>query len=305
MQSNIIDGKKLAADLNKETAKLISQAKQQSHITPTLAVILVGNDPASEVYVRNKETTAHLVGMNSLQFKFTAEISEEELLEKIKKLNSDANIHGILVQLPLPAHINSLAVISAIDPNKDVDGFHINNVGKLTIGDKTAIVPCTALACIEILKHIIANSNNSQKINSLVGLKVLVIGASNIVGLPVARMLLANGCTITIANRSTKDLKSACLNAEAIIVAAGSPKLLKADMINEGTIIIDVGINRIKIENGKTAIVGDVDFDAVSKVSSAITPVPGGVGPMTIACLLKNTMQCYQQMLANSNLTTQ
>lgn len=295
--TNIINGKEIAAQMRNEIAKEVSNLKQKFHITPTLAVILVGNDAASEIYVQNKEKAAHAVGMNSIQFKMAGDISESELIAKIKELNEDKKLHGILVQLPLPKHIDSKKVIHAIDYHKDVDGFHITNVGKLSIGEISgidkAMVPCTPLGCLHLLK--------SVKGNDLAGLKTLVIGSSNIVGRPLARLLMLESCTVTVANRATRNLKEECLNADAIICATGVAGLIKADMVKKDAMIIDVGINRISLPDGKNKLVGDVDFENVKEIVSAITPVPGGVGPMTIAYLLKNTLDCYLKLVNLNN----
>ena len=292
MIAEIIDGKKIAQEMQIDIAKQVSDIKKNYNITPTLAVILVGDDPASEVYVSNKEKTAHKVGMNSIQFKLSNDISESDLIAKINELNLDKKVHAILVQLPLPVHIDAKKIIHAIDFNKDVDGFHVINVGKLSIGEiegnNKAIVPCTPLASLHLLKK--ARGQN------LAGLKVLVIGSSNIVGRPLARLLMHEGCTVTIANRNTLDLKAECLNADAIIVAAGSPNLIKSNMVKKNAIIIDVGINRVITEAG-SKLVGDVDFEEVKKVAGHITPVPGGVGPMTISYLLKNTIECCLKLI--------
>jgi methylenetetrahydrofolate dehydrogenase (NADP+) / methenyltetrahydrofolate cyclohydrolase len=293
MTAKIINGKEIAAQMRQEISEQIKEIKSKFHVTPSLAVILVGNDPASEVYVGNKEKAAHAVGMNSIQFKLASDISESELILKIKELNEDKKIHGILVQLPLPKHINPRNVIRAIDYRKDVDGFNVINVGKLSVGDvegdDRALVPCTPLGCVYLLK--------SAKGSDLSGLKTLVVGSSNIVGRPLARLLMIEGCTVTIANRSTKDLKAECLQADVIFSAAGVPNLIKADMVKKDAVIIDVGINRVDAGNGKTKLVGDVDFDNVKNIASAITPVPGGVGPMTIAFLLKNTLDCCLKII--------
>jgi methylenetetrahydrofolate dehydrogenase (NADP+) / methenyltetrahydrofolate cyclohydrolase len=293
MTTKIINGKEIAAQMRQEISEQIKEIKSKFHVTPSLAVILVGNDPASEVYVGNKEKAAHAVGMNSIQFKLASDISESELILKIKELNEDKKIHGILVQLPLPKHINPRNVIRAIDYRKDVDGFNVINVGKLSVGDvegdDRALVPCTPLGCIYLLK--------TAKGSDLSGLKTLVVGSSNIVGRPLARLLMIEGCTVTIANRSTKDLKAECLQADVIFSAAGVPNLIKADMVKKDAVIIDVGINRVDAGNGKTKLVGDVDFDNVKNIASAITPVPGGVGPMTIAFLLKNTLDCCLKII--------
>ena len=296
MTAKIIDGKKVASELKLEIAGEVEEIKKKHKIIPTLAVILVGNDPASEVYVSNKEKAAHLVGMNSIQYKLAANTSEDDLIAKIKELNEDKKVHGILVQLPLPKHIDAKKVIWAIDYKKDVDGFNVINVGKLSVGDvegdDAAIIPCTPLGCVHLLKSI-AGSN-------LAGLKTLVIGTSNIVGRPLARLLMLENCTVTIANRSTKNLKAECLQADVIISATGVAGLIKEDMIKKDAIIIDVGINRIDLGNGKSKLVGDVEFESVKEVASAITPVPGGVGPMTIAYLLKNTLNVCRRSIKNS-----
>jgi len=295
MTAQIINGKEIAAEMKLDIALRVTEIKNKFHVTPTLAVILVGNDPASEVYVSNKEKAAHGVGMNSIQFKMAADISEEELVAKIEELNSDKKVHGILVQLPLPKHIESKKVIHAINHRKDVDGFHVINVGKLSIGEidgiDKAMVPCTPLGCVHLLK--------SAKGKDLAGLKTLIIGSSNIVGRPLARLLMLENCTIAVANRSTRDLKAECLQADVIISAAGVPGLIKAEMVKSGAVVIDVGINRVLTDEGKFRLVGDVDFENVKKVASAITPVPGGVGPMTIAYLLQNTLDCCLQQVSN------
>ncbi len=291
----IIDGKQIAADLKLEIAKEVEQIKAEHNIIPTLAVILVGNDTASEIYVSNKEKAAHLVGMNSILYKLASNISESDLLKKIDELNRDENVHGILVQLPLPKHIDSKKVIHTIDYKKDVDGFHVINVGKLSVGDikgkDAAIIPCTPLGSIHLLKSALGDN--------LKGLKALVIGTSNIVGRPLARLLMLEGCTITIANSNTRDLKAECLVADIILTATGVTGLIKADMVKEGVTIIDIGINRIDLGNGKTRLVGDVDFENVKEVAGFITPVPGGVGPMTIAYLLKNTLSVCLKNIKN------
>lgn len=295
MTAHIIDGKEIAAAMKREIASHVAEIKKKHHVTPTLAVILVGNDPASEVYVSNKEKAAHAVGMNSIQFKMAADISEADLIAKIEELNSDKKVHGILVQLPLPKHIDSKHVIRAINYRKDVDGFHVTNVGKLSVGEiegiEKAMIPCTPLGCLHLLK--------SVKGNDLSGLKTLIIGSSNIVGRPLARLLMLAGCTITVANRSTRDLKAECLQADVIISAAGTPGLILADMVKKGAVVIDVGINRVATLDGKSKLVGDVDFENVRKIASAITPVPGGVGPMTIAYLLQNTLDCCLKLTLN------
>lgn len=288
MTAKIIDGKKIANELLAELSKDVEKLKKNFNLNPVLAVILVGNDAASEVYVRNKKIAAESVGIGSVQHVLPENITENELISKIEELNRNPEIHGILVQLPLPAHIDSKKVIHAIDYRKDVDGFHLINVGKLSIGEvsgtEKAMIPCTPLGSLHLLK-----SSYSGK---LAGMKALVIGASNIVGRPLARLMMLEGCTVTVANRSTKDLKAECLLSDIIFCATGVINLLKADMVKPGAIIIDIGINRTSDSNGKSRIVGDVDYEDVKKVAGAITPVPGGVGPMTIAYLLKNTVEC-------------
>ncbi|MFM8186684.1 MAG: bifunctional 5,10-methylenetetrahydrofolate dehydrogenase/5,10-methenyltetrahydrofolate cyclohydrolase, partial [Alphaproteobacteria bacterium] len=282
-------------NLKLEIAKKVNEIKKEFKVTPTLAVILVGNDPASEVYVSNKEKSAHAVGMNSIQFKMSADISEADLIQKIEELNNDKKVHGILVQLPLPKHIDAKKIIHKIDYKKDVDGFHVINVGKLSIGEidgnDKAMIPCTPLGCIHLLKTV--------KGNNLAGLKTLVIGTSNIVGRPLTRLLMLESCTVTVANRSTKDLKAECLQADVIFSGAGVINLITKDMVKKNAVIIDIGINRIATENGKHKITGDVDFENVKTVASAITPVPGGVGPMTIAYLLQNTLDCCLKQILN------
>lgn len=293
MTAKIIDGKKIAHEMRNKIASQVSDIKKNYHITPTLAVILVGNDPASEVYVSNKEKSAHSTGMNSIQFKLSADISEADLIAKIEELNIDKNVHGILVQLPLPKHIDAKKVIHKINYNKDVDGFHVINVGKLSIGEiegsEKAMIPCTPLGSIHLLK--------SVKGNDLAGLKTLVIGSSNIVGRPLTRLLMLENCTVTVANSKTKNLKAECLQSDVIFSGAGVPNLITRDMVKEGAVIIDIGINRMAEGSGNSRIVGDVDFEAVKKIASAITPVPGGVGPMTIAYLLQNTLDCCLKLV--------
>jgi methylenetetrahydrofolate dehydrogenase (NADP+)/methenyltetrahydrofolate cyclohydrolase len=293
MSAQIINGKEIALQLRKNITSRVEDIKKKFNITPTLAVIMVGNDPASEVYVGNKEKSAHAVGMNSIQFKLSADISEAELIFKIEELNNDKNVHGILVQLPLPKHIDAKKVIHKINYNKDVDGFNVINVGKLSIGEvegvDKAMIPCTPMGCIHLLKFV--------KGDNLAGLKTLVIGSSNIVGRPLTRLLMLENCTVTVANSKTKDLKTECLQADVIFSGAGVPNLITKDMVKQGATIIDIGINRINIGEGKYKITGDVNFEEVKEVASAITPVPGGVGPMTIAYLLQNTLDCCLKLV--------
>ena len=276
----IIDGKKTASELREQLKKEIVQLKSTYNAVPGLTVILVGEDPASKIYVKNKEKFAKEVGMNSEVIRYSANLEEKELLNKIRELNKNDKVSGILVQLPLPKHIDKRKVIEAIDHGKDVDGFHPTNVGNLSSGYDCSI-PCTPLGCSLLLKKVEKNLN---------GKHAVVIGRSNLNGKPMTQLLLKENCTVTITHSKTKDLKSECLRADIIIAAVGIPKLVKGDWVKKGAIVIDVGIN--KTESG---IVGDVDFNEVSKVAKAITPVPGGVGPMTISCLLNNTVECFKK----------
>ena len=283
MTATRIDGKAFAASVREKVATHVARLKEAQGITPGLAVVLVGDDPASEVYVRSKGKQTVEVGMNSYEHKLPAETSEADLLALIEQLNADAAVHGILVQLPLPKHLNESLVINAIDPAKDVDGFHISNVGLLGTGQKS-MVPCTPLGCLMMLR---------EELGSLSGLDAVVIGRSNIVGKPMAQLLLGDSCTVTIAHSRTKDLSEVVRRADIVVAAVGRPNFVQGDWIKPGATVIDVGINRIPAPErgeGKTRLVGDVDFAAASEVAGAITPVPGGVGPMTIACLLANTL---------------
>ena len=280
----LIDGKKIAADLREKLKNEVLELKSKHNKVPGLTVILVGEDPASKIYVKNKEKFAKEVGINSDVLRYPADLKEEELLNKIEELNKDDNISGILVQLPLPKHIDKRKVIETIDHKKDVDGFHPINVGNLSSGYESSI-PCTPLGCSLLLKKIEKN---------LSGKHAVVIGRSNLNGKPMTQLLLKENCTVTITHSKTRDLKAECLRADIIIAAVGIPKLVKGDWVKKDAIVIDVGIN--KTEKG---IVGDVDFDEVSKVAKALTPVPGGVGPMTIACLLKNTIECFKRSQKN------
>ncbi len=280
-RGRIIDGKTLAGALRADVAGSVTRLKAEHGITPGLAVVLVGNDPASEVYVRSKGAQTVEAGMNSFEFRLAEESSEAELLGLIARLNDDPEVHGILVQLPLPAHLNSTLVINAIEPKKDVDGFHITNVGMVGTG-QDAIVPCTPRGCMIMLRQIYSDFR---------GKTALVIGHSNIVGKPMARLLLNADCTVMVAHKSSSNIPELARLADIVVVAAGVPGLVRGDWIKPGATVIDVGINRVPAaEAGKTRLVGDVDFASVSAVAGAITPVPGGVGPMTIACLLANTL---------------
>ena len=285
----IIDGKLTAKNVRKTLAKDVAAFVSKYQIRPNLTVILVGEDPASQVYVRNKVKQTEEVGMISNEIKLPASTSQQDLLTQLTKLNADDAVHGILVQLPLPKHIDEQAVISAIDPKKDVDGFHAMNSGKLFNGEQGALVPCTPQGCIILAKQYLGDD--------LAGKHAVVIGRSNIVGKPVAMLLLQENCTVTIAHSRTKDLAKVCLQADIIIAAVGIANFVKASWVKPSATIIDVGINRIVNDDGKAILVGDVDFSSVAEKCAAITPVPGGVGPMTIACLLVNTLKAAQQSL--------
>jgi len=280
MSATVIDGKAFAADVRARVAAHVAVLHDSHGITPGLAVVLVGEDPASQVYVRAKGKQTSEVGMASFEHKLAVDTDEATLLDLIDRLNADPKVHGILVQLPLPAHLNSDLVINRIDPAKDVDGFHISNVGLLGTGQK-AMVPCTPLGCLMLLR---------AHHGSLSGMNAVVIGRSNIVGKPMANLLLGDSCTVTIAHSRTRDLPGVVRQADIVIAAVGRPEMVTGDWIKPGATVIDVGINRIDAGEGKTRLVGDVDYASVAAVAGAITPVPGGVGPMTIACLLANTL---------------
>ena len=290
MTAKTIDGKAAAAELRKRVAKQVSELRANYDVQPGLAAILVGDDPASQVYIRNKERQTEEVGMASVGRRLPAETSEGALLSIIEELNHDPTVHGILVQLPLPKQIKSEAVISAISAEKDVDGFHPMNVAALSNG-KDGLVPCTPMGCTMLLK---------DQIGDLTGMEALVIGRSNIVGKPMAQLLLAENCTVTIAHSRTRDLDQKCRNADIVVAAVGIPKLVKGDWIKPGATLIDVGINRVSKNDGSTTyrLVGDIDYEEAVQAAGAITPVPGGVGPMTIACLLQNTVAaCKRQTI--------
>ena len=282
MTAAIIDGKAFAADIRARVAVEVARLKAAGAGVPGLAVVLVGEDPASQVYVRSKGRQTVEAGMASFEHRLEAGVSEAELLEVVSRLNADPAVHGILVQLPLPAHMNADAVIAAIDPAKDVDGFHISNVGLLATGQK-AMVPCTPLGCLMLLR---------AHHGSLAGMEAVVIGRSNIVGKPMAQLLLGDSCTVTVAHSRTRDLAAVVRRADIVVAAVGRPEMVTGTWVKPGATVIDVGINRIEAEGG-TRLVGDVDFAGVSQVAGAITPVPGGVGPMTIACLLANTLTAF------------
>ncbi|MDW4499498.1 bifunctional methylenetetrahydrofolate dehydrogenase/methenyltetrahydrofolate cyclohydrolase FolD [Sulfitobacter sp. D35] len=280
MTADIIDGKAFAAKVRGQVGEHVAKLKAEHGITPGLAVVLVGEDPASQVYVRSKGKMTVEVGMTSVERKLPADTSEEALLAVVNELNQAPEIHGILVQLPLPEHIDAELVINAIDPAKDVDGFHISNVGLLGTGQKS-MVPCTPLGCLMMLR---------DYHGSLSGMDAVVLGRSNIVGKPMAQLLLGDSCTVTIAHSRTKNLPEVVRRADIVVAAVGRPCMVPGDWIKPGATVIDVGINRVEKPEGGTRLVGDVDFDSCAEVAGAITPVPGGVGPMTIACLLANTL---------------
>ena len=280
----IIDGKKAAAELRGNLKKKVDELKSKYNAVPGLTVILVGEDAPSKIYVKNKEKSAIEVGLKSEVIRYPANLEEKVLLDKIKELNNDEKVSGILVQLPLPKHIDKRKVIEIIAHGKDVDGFHPINVGNLSSGYDSSI-PCTPLGCSLLLKQVEKN---------LSGKHAVVIGRSNLNGKPMTQLLLKENCTVTITHSKTKDLKTECLRADIIIAAVGIPKLVKGDWVKKGAIVIDVGINKTDV-----GLVGDVDFDDVSKVAKAVTPVPGGVGPMTIACLLNNTVECFKRAQLN------
>ena len=275
--AKIIDGKSIAADIRAEIAKEVLQLKQESKVIPGLAVILVGDDPASKLYVRNKIIACKAVGINSFEFYPPDHISEAQLINKIESLNMDNNIHGILVQLPLPKHINSVNIINAINPKKDVDGFTVSNFGKLVTA-QDCFIPCTPQGCLILIKTVVSD---------LRGLNALIVGRSNIVGKPMMHVLLQENCTVTIAHSYSKNLEELCKNADILVAALGKERFIKSEWIKPGSIVIDVGINYAEDKR----ITGDVEFDKTVNIAGAISPVPGGVGPMTVTCLLKNTVK--------------
>ncbi len=284
--TRIIDGKAHAARLTGEIAAEVTRLRDTRGLQPGLAVVLVGEDPASQVYVRNKGRQTLAAGMQSFEHKLPAEVSQAELLALVATLNADPAVHGILVQLPLPKHLDANAVIAAIDPNKDVDGLHVVNAGRLAAG-LPGLVPCTPLGCVLLLKDVLP---------SLAGLNAVVVGRSVLVGKPVAQLLLAENCTVTIAHSRTRDLPALCRTADILVAAIGRPAMIGGDSIKPGATVIDVGINRIETPEGKSRLVGDVDFAAAQGIAGRITPVPGGVGPMTIACLLRNTLTAARRI---------
>jgi methylenetetrahydrofolate dehydrogenase (NADP+)/methenyltetrahydrofolate cyclohydrolase len=289
MSARIIDGKTISADLRGKVADAVHRLRRDRGIVPGIAVVLVGNNPASEVYVRNKSKAVAESGMIAFDRKLPATASETELIDLIAKLNTDEEVNGILVQLPLPKQIDPHKIIAAIDPAKDVDGFHPLNVGRLASG-LPALVPCTPMGCVILAKTVRETFS---------GLEAVVIGRSNIVGKPVAQLLLAENATVTVAHSKTNDLPTVCRRADLLVAAIGRPEMVRGDWIKPGATVIDVGINRVAGEGGKSRIVGDVAYTEAAKIAGAITPVPGGVGPMTIACLLLNTLRvaCAQKGL--------
>jgi methylenetetrahydrofolate dehydrogenase (NADP+)/methenyltetrahydrofolate cyclohydrolase len=284
-RASLIDGKAFSQTLVERVAAAAARLESAHGVKPGLAVVIVGEDPASQLYVRNKGETTLKAGMRSDTHRLPAETTQDELLALIASLNADADIHGILVQLPLPKHIDSAAVLDAISPDKDVDGFHVVNAGRLAVG-LPGMIPCTPLGSLMLLK---------DQLGDLSGLNAVIVGRSNIVGKPMAQLLLGESCTVTIAHSRTRDLPALCRTADILVAAVGRPEMIKGDWIKPGATVIDVGINRvpsrdpIKAAEGKTRVVGDVDFNEAVEVAGRITPVPGGVGPMTIACLLANT----------------
>lgn len=285
--ARIIDGKALAERIRSEVADGVALLRRTSGVTPGLAVVLVGRDPASEIYVRNKARQTIAAGMLSFEHLLAETTSEAELLRVIAALNADSRVHGILVQLPLPGHVDSSRVIAAIDPAKDVDGFHPLNVGRAALG-QDALVPCTPIGCLLLAKTV------HERLD---GLHAVVIGRSNIVGRPVARLLLQENCTVTVAHSRTRDIANVVRQGDLVVVAAGRAELVRGDWIKPGATVIDVGINRVAGSDGKARLAGDVAFAEVAAVAGAITPVPGGVGPMTIACLLQNTLLACRRSL--------
>lgn len=280
MAAAVIDGKAFAQGLRGRVADAAARFQAETGRAPGLAVVLVGEDPASSVYVRSKGKACQEAGMTSIEHRLAETTTQAELIALVEALNADPNVDGILVQLPLPKQIDDKAVIAAIDPAKDVDGFHVVNAGRLAVGED-ALVPCTPLGCLMLLK---------DQMGDLSGKDAVVIGRSNIVGKPMAQLLLGESCTVTIAHSRTKDLPAVVRRADVVVAAVGRPEMVKADWIKPGAVVIDVGINRIEAGEGKTRLVGDVAYDEAAAIASAITPVPGGVGPMTIAVLLRNTV---------------
>ena len=287
--ATIIDGKAAAARLRGEVANEVTELKARHGITPGLAVVLVGNDPASEIYVTNKGKMCREAGMESFDYRMPASTTQKELIEKVNELNRDTRVHGILVQLPLPKHINESAILNAVNPDKDVDGFHVINAGKLATG-QDGLVPCTPLGCILLLKELLGKE--------LAGKHAIVLGRSNIVGKPMAQLLLRENCTVTIAHSRSKNLVALSRHADIVVAAIGKAEMVKEEWIKNGAVVIDVGINRVVLTDGSKKLVGDVAFAEAVQRARAVTPVPGGVGPMTIACLLANTVKAFKMQMA-------
>lgn len=281
-----IDGKAFAATLRQKIAAQVAYFQTEHKAVPGLAVIMVGENPASDVYVRNKARQTVECGMASVERRFPSDLSETDLIQEIQRLNADPAIHGILVQLPLPPHISADRVIQVIDPQKDVDGFHPMNAGLLATGGD-GLIPCTPLGCLLLLR---------EYVGDIAGLHAVIIGRSNIVGKPIAQLLLREGCTVTVTHSLTRNVPDLCRQADILVAAAGSPGLVRGDWIKDGAVVLDVGINRVPAEDGKSRLVGDVAFNEAEQGASAITPVPGGVGPMTIACLLQNTLTAFTRI---------
>lgn len=291
----IIDGRAIADRLNRKVRDEVTHLRKSHRLTPGLAVVLVGSNAASEIYVRTKTKLSDQVGIKSFTHRLPGDVREEDLLTLIHGLNVDPNVHGILIQLPLPPQVRGETVLAAIDPAKDVDGFHVINVGRLATGDSRALVACTPTGCMILIR---------SHVDDLAGLKAVVIGRSNIVGKPMAQLLLAADCTVVMAHSKTTDLAGECRQADILVAATGRPEMVKGAWIKPGAVVIDVGINRIPLSESKTRLVGDVDYESARAVAGAITPVPGGVGPMTVACLLRNTViaACRQRKIDSPDI---
>lgn len=300
MTARIIDGKAFAAEVRERVTAGVADLQASHGVAPGLAVVLVGEDPASRVYVRNKGEQTKAAGMASFEHRLPADTSESDLLALVNQLNADSNVHGILVQLPLPAHLNSDLIINSIAPEKDVDGFHISNVGLLATGQRhKALVPCTPLGCLMLLRDHYAKAGDS-----LSGKNAVVLGRSNIVGKPMAQLLIGDSATVTVAHSRTRDIEAVSRAADVVVAAVGRPEMVRGDWLKPGAVLIDVGINRIPAPErgeGKHRLVGDAHFASCAEVAGAITPVPGGVGPMTIACLLANTLTAHRRSLGLSD----
>ena len=286
----VIDGSAMAERLRNEVAHRVEAFRSATSIDPSLAVVMVGDDAASQVYVRNKMKQTAVVGIRSVEKCLPRQASENEVLEIIRELNEDSSIHGILVQLPLPEHIDPSVVVDAIDPNKDVDGLHRNNVAALVLGEE-GLVPCTPTGCLLMLR---------QYAENLSGMRAVILGRSRLVGKPLAELLLRENCTVTMAHSKTAELPTLCRSADILVAAIGRPHFVQGDWIKPGAIVIDVGMNRIKDNDGKRRLVGDVDYQAALSVAQAVSPVPGGVGPMTVVCLLRNTIQAAERQLGQA-----